>query len=107
MERQLYPIAFAALTITLNGCSNASDSAPLEVVVRGPASACTIEIGGRKLTPDELLAIGRAQAKSGRQAHIVSDMANTPYRCIGGAIFTLQRAGFKDVDFAADSSSKL
>ena len=27
------------------------------------------------------------------EAHIRGDI-NTPYRCIGGAIFTMQRAGF-------------
>ena len=32
------------------------------------------------------------------EAHIRGDV-NTPYRCIGGAIFTMQRAGFARVGF--------
>src|SRR6187401_2873960 len=32
------------------------------------------------------------------EAHIRGDI-NTPYRCIGGAIFTMQRAGFARIGF--------
>ncbi|MFD1951769.1 hypothetical protein ACFSGX_13425 [Sphingomonas arantia] len=51
---------------------------------------------------DELLAIARPEAKPGRRAFIDSNMAETPYRCVGGAIFALQRAGFKEVSFVAE-----
>ena len=34
------------------------------------------------------------------EAHIRGDI-NTPYRCIGGAVFTMQRAGFARVGFIA------
>ncbi|MEO6360901.1 MAG: biopolymer transporter ExbD, partial [Sphingomicrobium sp.] len=32
------------------------------------------------------------------EAHIRGDI-NTPYRCIGGAVYTMQRAGFARVGF--------
>ena len=35
------------------------------------------------------------------EAHIRADI-NTPYRCVGGAIFTMQRAGFARVGFISE-----
>jgi len=35
------------------------------------------------------------------EAHIRGDV-NTPYRCVGGAIFTMQRAGFSRVGFISE-----
>lgn len=35
------------------------------------------------------------------EAHIRGDI-NTPYRCIGGAIFTMQQAGFQRVGFISE-----
>jgi biopolymer transport protein ExbD len=35
------------------------------------------------------------------EAHIRGDV-NTPYRCVGGAIFTMQRAGFARVGFISE-----
>ena len=35
------------------------------------------------------------------EAHIRGDV-NTPYKCIGGAVFTMQRAGFARVGFISE-----
>ena len=35
------------------------------------------------------------------EAHIRGDI-NTPYRCIGGAIFAMQRAGFQRIGFISE-----
>jgi biopolymer transport protein ExbD len=35
------------------------------------------------------------------EAHIRGDI-NTPYRCIGGTIYTMQRAGFTRVGFISE-----
>ena len=35
------------------------------------------------------------------EAHIRGDI-NTPYRCVGGAIFTMQRAGFARIGFISE-----
>jgi len=83
------------------GCAAPATFAPFNVVVRGPATSCSIEVEGRKVTTDELFQIAQPEARSGRRAHIESDMAQMPYRCLGGAIYTLQRAGFKDVGAVA------
>jgi biopolymer transport protein ExbD len=35
------------------------------------------------------------------EVHIRGDV-NTPYKCIGGAVFTMQRAGFSRVGFISE-----
>jgi biopolymer transport protein ExbD len=35
------------------------------------------------------------------EAHIRADI-NTPYRCVGGAIFTMQRAGYARIGFISE-----
>ena len=95
-------ITAALLPSPAIGCAAPATVAPFNIVVRGSATSCSIEVDGRKVTMDELLEIAQPEAKSGRRAHIDSDMAQTPYRCLGGAIYTLQRAGFKDVGFIAE-----
>jgi biopolymer transport protein ExbD len=35
------------------------------------------------------------------EAHIRGDV-NTPYKCIGGAVFTMQRAGFARIGFISE-----
>jgi len=39
------------------------------------------------------------------EVHIRGDV-NTPYRCIGGAVFTMQRAGFARVGFISEPTPK-
>ena len=90
------------LSSVVAGCAGKSTKAPFNVFVRGPASACTIKVNGRKVSTNELLSIARPEAKPGRRAHIDANMAETPYRCLGGAIYTLQMAGFKDVGFISE-----
>lgn len=76
-------------------------TAPFDIIVRGTASTCTIEVDRRKVTTDELVRIAHDKAKSGHRVHLVSDGEDTPYRCVGSVIYALQVAGFKDIGFAA------
>jgi biopolymer transport protein ExbD len=91
-----------SLLMSVSANSSQRQLPPFRVMVRGPASSCSIEVDGHKVTTDELLAIARPEAKSGRLAHLDTDMGQTPYRCIGGAIYTLQRAGFTKVAFISE-----
>ena len=73
---------------------------------------CAIYWGMTRVTHQELLdrAVKKLQAEIARQggpgaaglelpeAHIRGDV-NTPYECIGGAIYTMQMAGFAKVGF--------
>ena len=65
-----------------------------EDLLRRATDALETEIarlgGPGNVTPDNL-----------PEAHIRGDI-NTPYRCVGGAIFTMQRAGFARVGFISE-----
>jgi len=91
--------------MVLGACAHEPLQAPFNVLVRGPASECSIEVQGKKLDLDELLVLARSEARPGRRARIDSDMDQTPYRCIGGAIYTLQLAGFKQVGFVSEPAA--
>src|SRR4028118_1142264 len=53
---------------------------------------------------DQIAAVGgvdRITEENMPEAHVRGDM-NTPYRCIGGAVSTMQRAGFARVGFISE-----
>ncbi len=79
-----------------------------------PDGTCEVYWGLSKVNSQDLLdrAVEKLKAEIDRQggpanvtelpeAHIRGDI-NTPYRCIGGAIFTMQRAGFSRVGFISE-----
>jgi hypothetical protein len=102
MRLMILPAVVAIFSGAMANCASHMASRHFSVIVRGPAQSCTIEVEGREVTADELLLIARREAKIRRGARIGTDMAETPYRCVGGAIYTLQMAGFKDVKFVAE-----
>ena len=83
--------------------------------VTGAGGSCQIYWGMTKVTSQELLDRGvkKLQAEIDRQGgpnaaglelpevHIRGDV-NTPYRCIGGTIYTMQMAGFVKVGFISE-----
>jgi biopolymer transport protein ExbD len=95
----------AALPIVVVACAAYPKEPPFIVRVRGHATSCTIEVEGRPVIADELLMVARREVKPRRRAHIDADMTTT-YRCIGGVVYTLQMAGFKDVGFTAEPTAK-
>jgi biopolymer transport protein ExbD len=57
-----------------------------------------------KKLEDQVKALGGAEnitEETMPEAHIRGDI-NTPYRCIGGAVFTMQMAGFPRVGFISE-----
>ena len=57
-----------------------------------------------KKLEDQIAAVGGVEnltEETMTEAHIRGDI-NTPYRCIGGAVFTMQRAGFARVGFISE-----
>lgn len=80
-----------------------------------PDGACGVYWGMTRVTAAELLpkAVDKLKAEIEKQggvnnpklelpeAHIRGDV-NTPYRCIGGAIYTMQSAGFARVGFISE-----
>ena len=82
----------------------------------GPGDTCEVYWGLQKVTAEELLERAARKLedevkKAGGpeaiteenmpEAHIRGDV-NTPYKCIGGAVFTMQRAGFARVGFISE-----
>jgi biopolymer transport protein ExbD len=82
----------------------------------GPGGACEVYWGLTQVNSEELLKRAvkkledQVKAAGGPEniteenmpeAHIRGDI-NTPYRCIGGAVFTMQRAGFARVGFISE-----
>lgn len=78
------------------------------------AGGCEVYWGLTKMNAEDLLnrAVEKLKAEIERQggpenvtelpeAHIRGDV-NTPYKCIGGAVFTMQRAGFSRVGFISE-----
>ncbi len=80
-----------------------------------PDGTCLVYWGMSPVTHSELLdrAVAKLKAEIARQggvgnpdlelpeAHIRGDV-NTPYKCIGGAIYTMQQAGFAKVGFISE-----
>jgi biopolymer transport protein ExbD len=67
------------------------------------SSAELIDRAVKKLE-DQIKAVGGVEnitEENMPEAHIRGDI-NTPYRCIGGAVYTMQRAGFARVGFISE-----
>ena len=88
----------------------------VNLTVREVGGNCEVYWGLQKVDSTQLLdrAVAKLKAEIERQggvenlteetlpeAHIRADV-NTPYRCVGGAIFTMQRAGFARVGFISE-----
>jgi biopolymer transport protein ExbD len=82
----------------------------------GPGGTCEVYWNLTKVTADELLdravkkleqliedvgGVENVTEENMPEAHIRGDV-NTPYKCIGGTIFTMQRAGFARVGFISE-----
>jgi biopolymer transport protein ExbD len=85
-------------------------------VVGGPGGGCEVYWGLQKMNSEDLLkrAVKKLEDEIKRvggvenlteenmpEAHIRADI-NTPYKCVGGAIYTMQRAGFARVGFISE-----
>lgn len=82
----------------------------------GPGGTCEVYWNLTKVNSDELLeravkkledliaqvgGVENVNEENMPEAHIRGDV-NTPYKCIGGAIITMQRAGFARVGFISE-----
>jgi biopolymer transport protein ExbD len=86
----------------------------INLTVRGgPGGVCEVYWNLTRVNSEELLtratdeltqrvaAVGGAQnitEENMPEAHIRADI-DTPYRCVGGAVFTMQRAGYSRIGF--------
>ena len=85
-------------------------------VIGGAGGTCEVYWGLQKMNSEDLLkrAVKKLEDEIKRvggvenlteenmpEAHIRADI-NTPYKCVGGAIYTMQRAGFARVGFISE-----
>ena len=89
----------------------------VSLMVRGgPGGTCEVYWGLQRVNSEDLLkrAVKKLEDEIKRaggveniteenmpEAHIRGDV-NTPYKCVGGAVFTMQRAGFARVGFISE-----
>jgi len=111
------PVVVQSVPITLPAVRNeATETKPenVSLTVRGgPGGACEVYWNLTPITSEELLdravqalekqiaAVGGVEninEENMPEVHIRGDI-NTPYKCIGGTVFTMQRAGFARVGF--------
>jgi len=111
------PVVVQSVPITLPSVRNeATETKPenVSLTVRGgPGGACEVYWNLTPITSEELLdravqalekqiaAVGgvdNINEENMPEVHIRGDV-NTPYKCIGGTVFTMQRAGFARVGF--------
>ncbi|SFS11095.1 ExbD/TolR family protein [Sphingomonas jatrophae] len=113
------PVAIQTVPVKLpNVVFEPTVSKPENVVLSvrgGPGGACEVYWGQTPVTPQELLdrAVTKLKLEIDKQggptaaglelpeAHIRGDI-NTPWRCVGGAMTNLQRAGFIRVGFISE-----
>ena len=85
-------------------------------VVGGAGGTCEVYWGLQKMNSEDLLqravkkledeikklgGVDNMTEENMPEAHIRADI-NTPYKCVGGAIYTMQRAGFARVGFISE-----
>ena len=69
------------------------------------AGKCTATWNDEPVDSETLLSRARAWPDKKAQIHIDGD-TTTPYRCVGGAVYTLQMAGFTKVAFVTEPPAK-
>ena len=111
------PVVVQSVPITLPEVRNeATETKPenVSLTVRGgPGGSCEVYWNLTPITSEELLdravqalekqiaAVGGVEninEENMPEVHIRGDI-NTPYKCVGGTVFTMQRAGFARVGF--------
>ena len=111
------PVVLNTIPVTLPQVEFEPTSTKAENVnlsIRAPGGQCEVYWEVTRVSSQELLDRGVAALREEierqggpdnveelPEVHIRGDV-NTPYRCIGGAIFTMQRAGFTRVGFISE-----
>ena len=117
------PVVIQSVPITLPEVRNEpTETKPenVSLTVRGgPGGSCEVYWNLTKVTNEELLdravkaledqikAVGGVEninEENMPEVHIRGDV-NTPYKCIGGTVFTMQRAGFARVGFISQPAA--
>ena len=92
MSKLLLGIGIVATTLLILGFAVGQPSGPnLVVDAYEDNGACSVVVNGERVDSQRLLELATAWPS---RRGIVRMEKGTPYRCVGGVVFTLQRAGF-------------
>jgi hypothetical protein len=92
-------LSWAALTFASTACSTLPPEPPVHLSFAMSGEECRFETEGRSMSLKALTAAASAWRRRG--VHLDATPA-TPYKCLGGAIFALQRAGVKRIGWIAE-----
>ena len=109
------PVVIQTVPVNLPKVSNIPTTTKPENVPLSVDANCNVYWGLQKIESNEQLRekgaaylvseVNRQKARGGKvelpEAHIRGD-SNAEYRCIGGAIFALQRAGYQKIGFISN-----
>lgn len=93
------PLVLLSCAVFVAGCA---PKRAMIVQASSPGEAgapCAVEVEGQRIAMRDFPAFARRWR--GREAHVRGDI-DIPYRCIGGIIFELQRAGFQRIGFISE-----
>ena len=99
MRACLLFVALAGSALTAGCAKQAAPLPPIVLPLVFESGRCTALIDGRRVSEEELRAV--AAGWRGREVSI-RNAPDVPYKCIGGVIFALQRAGAKPVGFISE-----
>jgi hypothetical protein len=91
------------LALCAAGCARPLAPPPVDVVAMAAGGDCRFQAEGRTY-PDLQSLTAAARRWRGRRAQVKGGV-ETPYKCFGGALFALQRAGLEGVTFVAEPSA--
>ena len=95
---KLPPMRLLSVILLISLLGACASKPPLLVRATGEDDTCTVQVNGLTLSNEELDERRlRALATAHGSRLIVDADHRTPYKCIGGTIFKLQRAGFRVV----------
>jgi hypothetical protein len=106
IRSQLLLSATLAVLLVPSACAHRDAGSPITIAVARGDEGCTIRVNDRQVSSDELSVALRAWPN--RRA-ILQYQMDTPYRCIGGAIFLLQRERYRvvgDPPFSPSAETK-
>jgi hypothetical protein len=96
--KQLLPLGsvIATMLIVSRAESQAND-VPFVANVQRDGDGCRFTVDGKQATSGDLLQL---VAAGKYHRGIIVSRGNVTYKCIGGAVYILQRAGLSKIDFA-------
>lgn len=98
--REVIGGAAVAVGLLVAGCASRASAPPIQIIAGVDGNGrCSATWNGKPLSPDMIAELKRAARRGA--VHIVGDRT-VPYKCIGGAIYTMQAAGIAKIGFISE-----